>query len=180
MGWLLLRRPRRGRKEEGNPARHRPGPGKAQWARLDASPAPKTLRKWGDVFDRYEKEIIPGKAPRTQKDNLLSLTQLRKAFSEAPVEALTPQVLAQYRDKRSAKVRANRELSLFSHIFNIAREWGIVTAENPVKGFARTARRRATSTPGPRSGTRYTARRHRNSAMPWTLHISPLSGRATC
>ena len=107
---------------------------KLEWARLDASPAPKTLRKWGDVFDRYEKEIIPGKAPRTQKDNLLSLTQLRKAFSEAPVEALTPQVLAQYRDKRSAKVRANRELSLFSHIFNIAREWGIVTAENPVKG----------------------------------------------
>ncbi|MCS9888955.1 tyrosine-type recombinase/integrase [Pseudomonas aeruginosa] len=107
---------------------------KLEWARLDASPAPKTLRKWGDVFDRYEKEIIPGKAPRTQKDNLLSLTQLRKAFSEAPVEALTPQVLAQYRDKRSAKVRANRELSLFSHIFNIAREWGIVTTENPVKG----------------------------------------------
>lgn len=63
---------------------------KLEWARLDASPAPKTLRKWGDVFDRYEKEIIPGKAPRTQKDNLLSLTQLRKAFSEAPVEALTP------------------------------------------------------------------------------------------
>lgn len=113
---------------------------KHEWARLDAKPAPKSCRLWGEVFDRYEREIIPTKAPRTQKDNLLSLTQLRKVFTDAPIAAVTSQVLAQYRDKRSAKVRANRELALFSHIYNIAREWGITTTENPVKGVRRKAR----------------------------------------
>lgn len=28
----------------------------------------------------------------------------------------TPQIIAQYRDSRTAKVRANREISLLSHI----------------------------------------------------------------
>jgi integrase len=107
---------------------------KAEWARLERTTLPKSTKLLGEVFDRYEAEIIPTKAPRTQKDNLLSLRQLRKAFSTAPIEALTPQVIAQYRDKRTAKVRANREIALLSHIYNIAREWGITAMENPCKG----------------------------------------------
>ncbi len=107
---------------------------KVEWAKLDVKPVPKTLRRLGDVFDRYEREIIPAKASRTQRDNLLSLKQLRIAFSEAPVDAVTPQIIAQYRDQRSAKVRANREISLLSHIYNIAREWGVTEKENPAAG----------------------------------------------
>lgn len=85
------------------------------------------------VFERYEREIIPGKAPKTRSDNLLSLKQLRKAFADAPIEAVTPQIIAQYRDGRTAKVRANREISLLSHIYNIARECGL-TENNPAAG----------------------------------------------
>ncbi|QUE91174.1 tyrosine-type recombinase/integrase [Pseudomonas sp. SCA2728.1_7] len=107
---------------------------KAEWAKLDCKPIPQKNTLLGKVFDRYEAEIIPAKKPRTQKDNLLSLTQLRKAFSEAPINAVTPQVIAQYRDKRTGKVRANREISLLSHIYNIAREWGITDKENPASG----------------------------------------------
>lgn len=107
---------------------------KAEWAKLDCKPIPQKNTLLGKIFDRYEAEIIPGKQPRTQKDNLLSLRQLRKAFSEAPINAVTPQVIAQYRDKRSGKVRANREISLLSHIYNIAREWGITNNENPAAG----------------------------------------------
>jgi len=94
---------------------------------------PKKNALLGQVLDRYEREIIPGKAPKTQSDNLLSLKQQRKAFNDAPIDAVTPQFIAQYRDGRSAKVRANREISLLSHIYNIAREWGI-TANNPAAG----------------------------------------------
>ena len=43
-------------------------------------------------------------------------------------------MIAQYRDKRTAKVRANREIFLLSHIYNIAREWGLTDRENPVTG----------------------------------------------
>ncbi|WP_445496748.1 tyrosine-type recombinase/integrase [Pseudomonas sp. 8(2025)] len=107
---------------------------KAEWAKLDCKPLPKKNTRLGLVFDRYEAEIIPAKKPRTQRDNLLSLTQLRKAFSDAPIDAITPQVIAQYRDKRTAKVRGNREISLLSHIYNIAREWGVTDKENPAAG----------------------------------------------
>ncbi|PHH38750.1 tyrosine-type recombinase/integrase [Pseudomonas putida] len=107
---------------------------KAEWAKLDCKPIPQKNTLLGKVFDRYEAEIIPTKKPRTQKDNLLSLTQLRKAFNDAPISAVTPQVIAQYRDKRTGKVRANREISLLSHIYNIAREWGITDKENPASG----------------------------------------------
>ena len=107
---------------------------KIEWARLEHKAPPAKTSLLGQVFDRYEREIIPGKAHRTQKDNLLSLTQLRKAFSDAPIEAVTPQAIAQYRDKRTGKVRANREISLLSHIYNIAREWGLTDKENPAAG----------------------------------------------
>ncbi|MNJ36371.1 Phage integrase family protein [compost metagenome] len=90
---------------------------------------------------RYERDVIPAKMPRTQKDNLLSLKQLRAAFSEAPIDAITPQVLAQYRDKRSGKVRANREIALLSHIYNMAREWGITEKENPAAGVRKNKER---------------------------------------
>lgn len=80
--------------------------------------------------------------PRTQKDNLLSLKQLCAAFSDAPIEAITPQIIAQYRDKRSGKVRANHEISLLSHIYNMAREWGITSKENPASGVRKNKERR--------------------------------------
>ncbi|MDR2990891.1 MAG: tyrosine-type recombinase/integrase [Burkholderiaceae bacterium] len=46
---------------------------------------------------------------------------------------------------QSAKVRANREKALFSHIFNKAREWGYTAVQNPcqgVKGFKEKGRDR--------------------------------------
>lgn len=114
---------------------------KMEWAKLDRKAVPKIVRLLGDVFNRYERDVVPGKMPRTQKDNLLSLKQLRAAFSEAPIDAITPQIIAQYRDKRSGKVRANREISLLSHIYNMAREWGITEKENPAAGVRKNKER---------------------------------------
>ncbi|WJO24087.1 tyrosine-type recombinase/integrase [Pseudomonas soli] len=114
---------------------------KIEWAKLDRKAVPKITRLLGDVFNRYERDVVPGKMPRTQKDNLLSLKQLRAAFGEAPIDALTPQIIAQYRDKRSGKVRANREISLLSHIYNMAREWGITERENPAAGVRKNKER---------------------------------------
>ncbi|MCY1416508.1 Phage integrase family protein [compost metagenome] len=104
---------------------------RAEWARLERKAVPKTMRTLKDVFDRYEEEIIPGKKPRTQKDNRAELKQLRKAFDVVPIDAVTPQMVAQYRDKRSAKTRGNREIALLSHVFTIAREWGLTANANP-------------------------------------------------
>lgn len=65
------------------------------------------------------------------------LKQLRKAFEKAPIDSITPQVVAQYRDARTAKVRANREIALLSHMFTIAREWGLTNNANPCFGVRR-------------------------------------------
>ena len=50
------------------------------------------------------------------------------------IDAITPQDIARYRDAGSAKVRANREIALLSHVFNMAREWGYTKRENPCRG----------------------------------------------
>ncbi|MGY8624194.1 tyrosine-type recombinase/integrase [Chromobacterium violaceum] len=105
-----------------------------KWAEFECRPAPVDTGLMQHIFERYEREVIPAKAPRTQQDNNLSLRQLRPVFDSAPIDSITPQHIAKYRDKRSAKVRANREISLFSHVFNMAREWGYTAKENPVRG----------------------------------------------
>ena len=109
---------------------------KKKWAELERDEVPADVNLMRFIFDRYERDIIPTKAPRTQKDNLSYLTWLRKVFDSAPIDSISPQFIAQYRDKRGqiAPVRANREISLFSHVWNLAREWGYTAKENPVKG----------------------------------------------
>lgn len=102
-----------------------------EWARLERTTTPKVVRFMKELFDRYEREIIPTKAPRTQADNRTELKNLRRAFDSAPIEAITPHIVAQYRDGRSAKTRGNREIALLSHVFTMAREWGHTDKENP-------------------------------------------------
>lgn len=110
---------------------------KVEWARLERKAPPKPSHLLGALFDRYVKEIIPKKGVRTQSDNMKELKQLRKAFEQAPIDSITPQVIAQYRDARTAKVRANREIALLSHMFTIAREWGLTSNANPCFGVRR-------------------------------------------
>lgn len=109
---------------------------KRKWAELECQEAPPETGLMRFIFDRYERDIIPAKAYSTQKDNLGSLAMLRKVFDNAPIDGITPQIIAQYRDKRGAvaPVRANREIALLSHVWNMAREWGYTAKENPVKG----------------------------------------------
>lgn len=109
---------------------------KRQWAKLECQEAPIDTGLMRFIFERYEREIIPAKAPATQRDNALCFKHLRAVFDTAPIDAITPQIIAQYRDKRgeAAPVRANREITLLSHVFNLAREWGYTAKENPARG----------------------------------------------
>lgn len=106
-----------------------------KWAELEAKDKPADLTMKKGIFDRYERDIIPKKGERTQKDNLAELKQLRPIFDEAPIDSIIPANIAGYRDARTAKVRANREIALLSHVFNMAREWGLTERENPCQGI---------------------------------------------
>lgn len=100
-----------------------------------------------DVSDRYIREVLPLKAERTRRDNLIELDWLLKFFNDppAPLESIKPGHIRKYLDWRgkTAKVRANREKALFSHIWNIARAWELTSTPNPcagIKGFTETGR----------------------------------------
>lgn len=106
-----------------------------KWAELTVTgPAPAVT--FHSVAARYEREIIPTKAQRTQKDNLSELQKLKQFFNDPALDDIEPVDVRQYLDWRgsTAKVRANREKALLSHIWNFARERGITALANPCKG----------------------------------------------
>ncbi len=90
------------------------------------------------VVNRYVREVIPTKGVTTQKGNMAEVANLLDFFNHppAPLNLIEPVHIRQYLDLRGqvAKTRANREVALFSHIFNKAREWGYTSNENPCKG----------------------------------------------
>lgn len=117
-----------------------------KWAELtQANSKPAVMFK--DVTDRYIREILPRKAPRTQADNIREIETLLQFFNDPPIEfeAIEPKHVRLFMDWRgqTGKVRANREKALLSHIWNYAREVGITSLPNPcrgVKGFTETGR----------------------------------------
>ena len=128
-----------------------------KWIRLGKSEAQmyKSLAKIADLesgrgtmteyFIRYENEIIPTKAETTQKDNLRELLNLKRAFGHMNPESIKPKHIYAYMDARkTAKVAANHEKSLLSHVFSYMIRWGIVES-NPcreVKKFTEKPRTR--------------------------------------
>jgi integrase len=89
-----------------------------------------------DLITRYIKEVAPTKAESTYKSNLAEAKLLRAAFGKMKPEELKPRAIYMYLDARKAKIRANRELALLSHMFKKAIRWGVVDT-NPCIGIER-------------------------------------------
>lgn len=122
-----------------------------KWAELNrkASSMPPPKPTFLDLKIRYVAEVLPLKAPRTQKDNLREIESLSSFFGNppAPLDEIKPIHVRQFLQWRTksgkGQVRANREKALFSHMFNFAREQGLTDATNPcagVKGFSESGR----------------------------------------
>ncbi len=91
-------------------------------------------RSMNDLFERYEIEVIPTKAPRTQKDNTREIKLLRAVLGEiTPRQFLPRHGYAYYNErKKTSLCRAVNEMALLSHVFTKAVEWGVVDA-NPCR-----------------------------------------------
>lgn len=116
------------------------------------------------ALDRYLSEVVPTKKPATQETDKYCAEPLRAAFGKYSLAAISPDLVAEYRDKRLAtplqrKLRASGkaapvldkatgkpktlspntvrlELALLSHLFNTAiREWRLGLVRNPVSGI---------------------------------------------
>ncbi len=136
-----------------------------KWAELTVSGTTAgAIITFRHVAERYQREVIPTKAPTTQADNLRELANLYKFFDDPPVplDEIEPVHVRQYLDwrvqtaiaakvemnerratqgkaplpvsKDEGSVRANREKALFSHIWNFARAKGMTNKANPCAG----------------------------------------------
>ena len=118
-----------------------------KWAELTVSSAPPgAVITFRHVAERYVRDVLPGKALATRKDNLRELANLYRIFDDPPfaLEDIDPVDVKKYLDwRKDAPVRANREKALLSHIWNFARETGLTNLMNPcagVKGYRETGR----------------------------------------
>jgi integrase len=87
------------------------------------------------LLDRYEKEITVSK--RGKDIEALRISNIkRSSIAKYSLNAISPQLLADFRDNRLKFVSGstvNRELSIISHAFTIAiGEWGFDLSNNPV------------------------------------------------
>lgn len=90
------------------------------------------------LIDKYMVEIAPKKAKATYTGNLMEAKNLREVFGKMLVLEVRPTHIAKYLDIRGLKapIRANREISLLSHIFSYAMRWGQID-RNPCLGVAK-------------------------------------------
>lgn len=115
---------------------------------IQRAPAERTTL--ADALDRYVLEVTPTKAPFTQRTEKRRAANLKAHLGRYSLAALTPQLVAEYRDDRlsgklnvGAKARkagprsgstVRLELALLGHLYKIAgREWGFGMIPNPVQ-----------------------------------------------
>lgn len=111
-----------------------------KWAELERASAlpPPAVVTFRHVAEAYARDVIPTKAPRTQRDNTKELAKLLEFFDDppAPLEAIEAGDVQDYMEWRSAApIRATREKALLSHIWNWARAKRYTNRANPCTGI---------------------------------------------
>jgi len=89
-----------------------------------------------DALDRYKQEILPTK--KSQYSILSQIRLISDRLGQYSLAAITPSLLAKYRDERGKEVgpqTVKHDLSLLSRLFNVAiKEWGIaLPMGNPLR-----------------------------------------------
>lgn len=112
-----------------------------RWADLS-----KSSRTTGEIVtfrqtaERFQREVVPTKAPKTQVEYNAAVAKLLLFFDDppGPLDAIKPLHVRQYLDWRRKKpVSADREVAVLSAIWNRAREWGLTDSANPCAGVKR-------------------------------------------
>lgn len=104
---------------------------------MDARPRQGTV---AELLDRYAREVLPSKAPKTRKDQEKQAEILKGVFGACTLDSIDPTDIASYLDGRGAPVAANREIALLSHAYTKAIRWGLIKT-NPCKGVERNRER---------------------------------------
>jgi len=136
------------------------------------------------ALTRYEKEVTSGKKAFTQHGEKAKAKHLKVFFGKYSLAAVTPDLVATYRDKRLDEGMANNtvrlELALLSHLFTVAiQEWRIGLVYNPVanirKPSAGTGRNRRL-TEGEEKQLLTAADKHSNPMFGWLVRLALETG----
>lgn len=93
----------------------------AKWEEIN-SKKPRIKGTIEEAFQAWERDVLPGyKSDETRKGYTRDLAKIRPVFGPATWDTITFATLRAYLKARTAKTRANRELSLLSVIWNSAR-----------------------------------------------------------
>jgi integrase len=90
-------------------------------------------------LNRYAREVVPTKAPKTQREQPRQLTKLRSVFGRMAVDAVKAKHANMYLDKRTAQTAGLREIEVLSHAFTKAIQWGLIE-DHPIVGTVRRKR----------------------------------------
>lgn len=103
-----------------------------KWAEIENSDSP--VGTFRSVVEEWKKAELATRGIYTQKQYVKYLEELIPAFGHIPLDSINTSHVQKYLTKRTAKVKANREISLLSTIFNWARRQGMTQTGNPVLG----------------------------------------------
>lgn len=135
------------------------------------------------ALKRYLQEVTPTKRPTSQHTERRRAPILIAHLGCYSLAALTPEVIAQYRDERLAgdmgpdgkrHPRSNNtvriELALLGHLFTVAlKEWGLGLTYNPVQSIRRPA-------PGPGRDRRLSPAEEKRLLAAVDAHCNPMLG----
>jgi integrase len=104
-------------------------------AYIDRAPSENTTLK--AALTRYLAEISPTKSPGSPRRETIRAKPLFDQLGDYAIVAITPDLVAKYRDDRLALGKSNNtvrlELALLSHLFTVAiKEWRMGLVYNPV------------------------------------------------
>jgi integrase len=136
------------------------------------------------ALDRYLKEVTPTKKPSTQQGEVNKAKLLIERLGDYALAAVTPDLVADYRDSRLAEGKANNtvrlELALLGHMYTVAiREWRLGLVYNPVTNIRKPS-------PGNGRNRRLTKQeesrlleavdQHSNPMLGWIVRIALYTG----
>lgn len=108
---------------------------RSAWARYEN--AASITGTFSQIAEDWKSHELSKRGIYTQGQYEKYLVELLPAFGHIPMDQIGTVHCQQYLERRSAKVKANREISLLSTIFNWARRTGRTAAPNPVPGIER-------------------------------------------
>jgi integrase len=89
------------------------------------------------VFDRYERDVLPTLGERTQKDYARHLKLLRKTFGHMAPDEIRPRDCGAFLDRPKGKIQANRQLAVLSAVFQKAVGRWYLADRNPCREVER-------------------------------------------